>query len=301
MKRNNTRKRFSSQVTLARAAGVLGAGALALGILIVIPPAGVRAPAPLETPAAEPELPGFVSSPAAGLGRPGLAGLGLHKGRRPIQLAVVIDDAGHNIADAEAYLRFPGKLTVAVLPHLDASEAVVARAMQVGKEVILHQPMEPRGTSDPGPGAIRVGYDEPAVIGLLEWSFGSVVTRGINNHMGSLVTADSRTMDTVMAYLKRTDRFFLDSRTTPDSVAKEAAARYGVPYLSRDVFLDVTVDEETVNAAIDRGMQIARSQGSAILIGHVTNRVVLSVLERRLREIERAGFELVHLSELLPQ
>jgi polysaccharide deacetylase 2 family uncharacterized protein YibQ len=33
----------------------------------------------------------------------------------------------------------------------------------------------------------------------------------------------------------------------------------------------------------------------------VTNRVVLSVLKRRLAEIERAGFELVYLSELLPQ
>ncbi len=216
-------------------------------------------------------------------------------------LAVVVDDAGHSLADAEAYLRFPGKLTVAVLPQRAFSAEVVERAKLIGKEVILHQPMEPKGSSDPGPGAIRVGDDEPAVIGLLERNFGSVVTRGVNNHMGSRATADPGIMDMVMAYLKRTDRFFLDSRTTPDSVAEKAAARHDVPFLSRDVFLDVSVDEATVNAAIDQGLRIARAQGSAILIGHVTNRVVLSVLERRLPEIERAGFELVHLSDLLPQ
>ena len=302
MKLNKNRRRLSSQVTFARAASALGAGALALGVLVLIPPTGGRSPVPLEAPAAEPALPGIDSSLAKVSGRSSPSLLEWQKERQgPSRLAVVVDDAGHNIADAEAYLRFPGKLTVAVLPHLDASEAVVARAKKAGKEVILHQPMEPQGSSDPGPGAIKVGLDEPAVVDLLEWNFGSVVTQGVNNHMGSRVTADRLTMDAVMSYLQRTNRFFLDSRTTPDSVAQEAAAHYGVPFLSRDVFLDVNVDEATVNAAIDRGLRIARRHGSAILIGHVTNRVVLSVLERRLREIEQAGFELVHLSELLPQ
>lgn len=301
-KARKTRPRLPSQVTLARASGVLGAGALALGILLLVPPGG-RAPAPVSRPAIEPALPSIVRPrtaepqaatprrPTAQRPNPG----------RPIPLAIVLDDAGHNVADTEAYLRFPGKLSVAVLPQLEFSAEVAARAAQAGKEVILHLPMEPQGPSDPGPGAIRVGYDEPAVIGLLERHFGSVGTRGVNNHMGSRATADRRIMDTVMAYLKRTDRFFLDSRTTSDSVAAESAARYGVPFLSRDVFLDVSADEATVSAAIDRGMAIAREQGRAILIGHVTNRVVLSVLEVRLPEIERAGFELVYLSDLLPR
>ena len=282
---------------------------MALGILLVIPPGGGRAPAPLAAHAVEPALPGIDLPPAVAprtLDTPA-ASTGMSYLRRPrpdgppIPLAFVVDDAGHSIADAEAYLRFPGKLTVAVLPQLEFSAQVVERGMQAGKEVILHLPMEPSGSSDPGPGAIRVGYDQPDVIGLLERHFRSVVTRGVNNHMGSRATADPLIMDTLMAYLKRTGRFFLDSRTTPDTVAEEAAVRHGVPFLSRDVFLDVSVDEATVSSAIDRGMAIAREQGSAILIGHVTNRVVLSVLERRLAEIERAGFELVYLSELLPQ
>lgn len=294
--------RLPSQVTLARASGVLAAGALAIVILMVVPPGG-RAPAPVRAPPAEPALPTIArpwaaeqQSAAASRPAPQPPQAG-----RPIPLAIVLDDAGHNLADAEAYLRFPGKLSVAVLPQLVFSAEVAARAAQAGKEVILHLPMEPQGPSDPGPGAIKVGYDGPAVIGLLERHFGSLGTRGVNNHMGSRATADPRIMDTVMAYLKRTDRFFLDSRTTADSVARESAARHGVPFLSRDVFLDVSTDEATVSSAIDRGMAIAREQGRAILIGHVTNRVVLSVLESRLPEIERAGFELVYLSEMLPR
>lgn len=308
MKEKRTPGKLPSQRTLVRAVGVLGAGALALGVLLVIPPGGGRTPAPLARHAVEPVLPGIELSPAMEPRRPDTprASTGSRYLRTPrhdgppIPLAFVVDDAGHSIADAEAYLRFPGKLTVAVLPQLEFSEQVVERGIQAGKEVILHLPMEPQGSSDPGPGAIRVGYDQPDVISLLERNFGSVVTRGVNNHMGSRATADPLIMDTLMAYLKRTGRFFLDSRTTADSVAEEAAVRHGVPFLSRDVFLDVSVDEQTVSSAIDRGMAIALEQGSAILIGHVTNRVVLSVLERRFAEIERAGFKLVYLSELLP-
>ena len=309
MKHKKTPKKRSFQLTWVRAAGVVGAGALAIGILLVIPPGSGVAPAPLAASAAEPALPGLDLPPAAAPRSPAApessAGRSYlrapHHDGPPIPLAFVIDDAGYNMADAEAYLRFPGKLTVAVLPQLDYSEQVVERGMQVGKEVILHLPMEPNGSSDPGPGAIRVGYDQPDVISLLERHFRSVVTRGANNHMGSRATADPLIMDTLMAYLKRTGRFFLDSRTTAESVAEEAAMRHGVPFLRRDVFLDVRVDEATVSSAIDRGMAIALEQGSAILIGHVTNRVVLSVLERRLAEIEQAGFKLVYLSELLPQ
>ncbi len=309
MKTDKTPEKLSSQLTLGRAVGLLGAGVLAVGILLVMPPGGGRAPAPLPTHAAEPALPSISLSPAMVPRTPGTpasaAGSSyLFTPRRdgpPIPLAFVVDDVGYNIADAEAYLRFPGKLTLAVLPQLDYSAQVVERGAQAGKEVILHLPMEPNGSSDPGPGAIRVDHDQPDVISLLERHFGSVVSRGVNNHMGSRATADPFIMDTLMAYLKRTGRFFLDSRTTADSVAEAAAVRHGVPFLSRDVFLDVSVDEETVSSAIDRGMAIALEQGSAILIGHVTNRVVLSVLERRLAEIEQAGFELVYLSELLPQ
>lgn len=301
MKRHKaTRKTRAESFTLPRVAGILGVGAITLSVFLFFPPGDKNsAPAQLGTPVAEPVQP--ASDVAADVPRWTPASVEPpFTGSRPIPLAIVVDDAGHNVADAEVYLRFPRKLTVAVLPQLAFSKEVAALTAQAGKEVILHQPMEPSGASDPGPGAIVISYDAPMVIGLLEQNFASVGTRGMNNHMGSLATADPHIMDTVMAYLKRTDRFFLDSRTTPNSVAAEAALRHGVPFLSRDVFLDVSADEATVEAALDRGLAIGRKQGRAILIGHVTNRVVISVLERRLSEIEQAGFELVLLSELLP-
>ena len=294
------RKKITSVVTLPRVALLLGAGAITLIFLLIFLPESIRVnssgalvkkiyePAQPSVEWNESTFPSTLVSPEP------RTGIDL------IPIAIVVDDAGHNVADAEAYLHFPGKLSVAVLPQLAFSEEVAARALQAGKEVILHLPMEPEGPSDPGPGAIRVSYDTNEVIERLEENFSSVVTRGVNNHMGSRATADARIMNMVMAYLKKTDRFFLDSRTTPDSVASDAATRHGVPFLSRDVFLDVTADEETVNAAFDRGMTIGREKGSAILIGHVTNQVVVSVLERRIEEIEEAGFELVYLSELLP-
>lgn len=293
------RKKLTSVITLPRVALLLGSGAITLIFLLLFLPEShrINSTGPVIEKIYEPSqpslewnestLPSNIVSPEP------------RTGMELIPIAIVVDDAGHNVADAEAYLHFPGKLSVAVLPQLAFSKEVAARALQAGKEVILHLPMEPEGPSDPGPGAIRVSYDTNEVIERLEENFGSVVTRGVNNHMGSRATADARIMNMVMAYLKKTNRFFLDSRTTPDSVAADAARRHGVPFLSRDVFLDVTADEATVNAAFDRGMTIGREKGRAILIGHVTNQVVVSVLERRIEEIEEAGFELVYLSELL--
>lgn len=275
-------------------------GAIALSVLLIAPPGnnGGSAPTPLTTQVTEPALPNIEMMGSTAPWTPVIPEP--YVGKKPIPIAIVVDDAGHNVADAEAYLNFPRKLSVAVLPQLAFTKEVVDRALRAGKEVILHLPMEPEGPSDPGPGAIRVGYNTTDVLQLLERNFGSVGTRGVNNHMGSRATADIDIMNIVMTYLKNTDRFFLDSRTTPNSVAADAAIRHGVPFLSRDVFLDVTADEATVNAAFDRGMKIGRKKGSAILIGHVTNRAVISVLERRLNEIEQAGFEFVHISELLP-
>ena len=54
---------------------------------------------------------------------------------------------------------------------------------------------------------------------LLEGSFSQLPQAvGMNNHMGSLATADQRVMNLIMEYLQSTRRFYLDSRTTRDTV-----------------------------------------------------------------------------------
>src|SRR3546814_4411484 len=87
--------------------------------------------------------------------------------------------------------------------------------------------------------------------------------------MGSRFTASPEGMAQVMDVLKGRGLLFLDSLTAGNSVAGQQAARSGVPYAVRDVFLDNQPDDP---AAIRRQLaileQIARERGYAIGIGH---------------------------------
>src|SRR3546814_15607985 len=87
--------------------------------------------------------------------------------------------------------------------------------------------------------------------------------------MGSLFTASPEGMAQVMDVLKGLGLLFRDSLTAGNSVAGQQAARSGVPYAVRDVFLDNQPDDP---AAIRRQLaileQIARERGYAIGIGH---------------------------------
>ena len=198
---------------------------------------------------------------------------------RDIRVSIVIDDVGYNLDDLEPFLKYPGPLTIAVLPHLPYSREAARRIREAGKELILHMPMAPLGDEDPGPGAILSSHDEETVRELLDKGFESVPgAAGANNHMGSKVMADSRIVSVVMAYLAENDKFFLDSMTTDESKASELAGDYGLQVVSRDIFLDNAGSD--IEEQFEKGMKLAKAKGSAVLIGHVQNKDVFTILDK---------------------
>jgi polysaccharide deacetylase 2 family uncharacterized protein YibQ len=217
-----------------------------------------------------------------------------------VYLAVVIDDAGYSLSNLEPFLRYPGPLTIAILPHLTYSVESAENARKAGKDVILHCPMEPLGDEDPGPGAILVEHDKEKIQSLLEAAFQSVPEAvGMNNHMGSRVMQDSRVMETIMSDLKSRKKFFLDSRTVPNSMAEFYASRYGVSFLERNIFLDNDNQLNAIRKQFLEGVELAKNQGYAILIGHVSNRAILTIVEELSPWLEQQGVEMTTLAELL--
>jgi len=209
---------------------------------------------------------------------------------------------GYSLEDLEAFLDFPGPITLSVLPNLPYSEESARRIFEAGKELLLHQPMEAENGSDPGPGAILTSQEDEQIRSILEASFAQVPqAAGMNNHMGSLATADPRVMNVIMDYLKSNRRFFLDSRTTTKTLGPETAKAYAVPYLERDIFLDNEPEGRAIKQALEEGMDVASREGSAILIGHVRNPQIVDVIDALLKELDRAGVELVFLSDLLEE
>jgi hypothetical protein len=196
--------------------------------------------------------------------------------------------------------RLPLTVAVAVLPNA-AHSAEVARALGAqGREVLLHMPMEPLANHGPGPGdgAVEVGLPAGEIRVRLERALLVVAAaRGVNNHMGSRATADAPTMRDVMTVLRDHGLYFLDSRTTSETVAERVARESGVPALRRDVFLDVVSEPDAVRRALEQAVARARAQGSAVAIGHV-HPLTLELLAVELPRIA-SEVKLVRPSQLL--
>lgn len=226
------------------------------------------------------------------------------------RVALVIDDLGQRVTGADAaLLALPVPLTLAVLPGRPHSRAIAALAAgrhgsdePARRDLFLHLPMEPEGYPgvDPGPGALLLGQAPAEVAARLEQGLAAVPGAiGVNNHMGSAATADTLLMAALMAALEVRGLRFLDSLTTPRSVAWRAARRAGVPCARNRLFLDVDhTDEAAVSARLAELVAVARRSGQAIGIAH-PHPATAAVLTREIPRYVEDGVRFVTVSELM--
>lgn len=214
------------------------------------------------------------------------------------KLALVIDDIGWDLGTGRRVLSLPGTLTIAVLPRTPAGIQLAFEAHETGREVILHQPMTAERVKNAGPGNLLPGMSRTAIAAMLAENLEQVPHhRGVSNHMGSLLTRSEVSMGAVMAELSLRGLYFLDSRTTPLTVALHSARSARVPSVRRDVFLDNVLDGPAIRRALESAVRLAESRGHAVAIGH-PHTITLDVLEAQLPQIlERV--ELVLVSELV--
>jgi polysaccharide deacetylase 2 family uncharacterized protein YibQ len=188
-----------------------------------------------------------------------------------------------------------------VLPGVAYSAASARALARGGKEVLLHLPMEPAGYPKvrPGPGVILRSQSDAEIVRTLENDLATVPgVVGVNNHMGSVATADPRVMRVVAGVLSDRGLFFLDSRTTDATVAVRTAEEASVPAVSRRVFLDDVETEEAVSRQLAELVRRAREEGSAVAIGHPYP-ATLAVLEREMPGLAARGVKLVKVGELV--
>lgn len=215
-------------------------------------------------------------------------------------LALIIDDWGYSPRAIEPLIAFPLPLTMAVLPHLVMSQEVSERIYAAGHEVILHQPMEALDESlGLGPGGITLDMDGTEIATQLKENLASLpVAVGLNNHMGSLVTADPTIMTQILEVVEELGLFFVDSRTSPVSVVAHVAREVGVPFGVNNFFIDNESDVEKIKAQIRLGLNLAQKQGHAVMIGHVRP-ATADALWGMIPELLDSGVQFVPISRLL--
>ncbi|MFW6312830.1 MAG: divergent polysaccharide deacetylase family protein [Spirochaetota bacterium] len=215
-------------------------------------------------------------------------------------LVIVLDDAGNSLDGFEEFLRFPGPRAIAVLPQLDYSVQAAAMTASAGKEIMLHLPMEALGGADPGPGAIGPSLTPQEIARRVRENLASVPGAiGVNNHMGSLATADPVVMSVILEELHRRELFFLDSRTSAQTVARAVAERVGIPFAERHVFLDNVRTREEILLALSGALELAQTGDPVIMIGHATVPLLASILNEVFPALDREGYRFVGISELV--
>ena len=221
-------------------------------------------------------------------------------GKSP-RLAVIIDDVGYTDSLAEQLRDLNIPLTAAVIPSAPFAFGQAEKIHAYGLEEIIHLPMQPQDPANHHPRDQFVLRDSsPAEIAALIENAQAMVpyARGLNNHMGSLVTADPGAMQRVLELVKKAGLFFVDSKTTYETVAFALARRMQIKTAIRDVFLDDEQNYLYTSAQIKSLVELARKNGRALAIGHPFAST-LAALRDAVPWLKQQKVEIVFVSALL--
>ena len=215
------------------------------------------------------------------------------------QIAIIIDDLGYSYTRDKPFIDFPANLTLAVIPFTPHGRQLSLAGHNQGKEIMLHAPMETIGQRDWESSSLGVAMNRDELLQSLSAMLQNVpYVQGVNNHGGSLLTQDPTRMEWLMSAVSARGLYFVDSRTTAQSVAYETASSFNVVSGVRDVFLDNTRDTEEIRTQFNKLLQIALTEGKAMAIGH-PHPETLQVLREEVPRLELLGIELVPVSDYL--
>ena len=203
-------------------------------------------------------------------------------GGRPL-VAIIIDDVGYDQQLAERFIKCPVTLTLSILPHSPFNKRIARAAHRQGREVMLHLPMEPSEypAVNPGPGALLTSMSPDTLLRQLENNIVDVpYIKGVNNHMGSEMTTISTQMYQIFSVMKKRDLFFIDSRTTAETLCRPSARLLKVPFAERDIFLDNIPTAANIGRQLEKLVKIAQLRGYAVGIAHAHDTTCQALIKK---------------------
>lgn len=218
------------------------------------------------------------------------------------KVAIIVDDMGFSLDAINELCALNHALTIAILPYSPLARETANIAHNNQLEVILHLPME----------AINNIADNYNTAGIIhsEMSYAEIqqilsdnleevpFIIGVNNHMGSKITANREFMNIILDQIKQRNLYFIDSRTTSRTIAFNLAREMGIPAAKRNIFLDSEIDEVLIKNQLVKLLQLAQKNGMAVGICH-PSRETLKVLKENIHLIAEYGLEAVTASDIV--
>jgi uncharacterized protein len=217
------------------------------------------------------------------------------------RVAILIDDLGSEWETAKGFWELEVPVTLSILPYKRYSQEVAREAVRHGKEVLLHLPLQPQEypAVNPGAGSLLLSMDREGIQAEIAAQLDSLPPCvGVSSHMGSCFTEQRQPMLWVLSVLGERNLFFVDSMTTPDSIARGVAMELGVPFAQRTHFLDLEKTEESIVRQLLRLAEDAVRSGGAIGIAHPSAET-LAALPKVVVGFSEKGVRIVPVSEMV--
>ncbi|WP_218353470.1 divergent polysaccharide deacetylase family protein [Alteromonas lipotrueiana] len=216
----------------------------------------------------------------------------------PAHIALIMDDIGYRQSDRLA-LSLPLQIAFSILPDAPLAQELAQRANQQGREIMLHLPMAAYTQANLGPIALTADMSAEQIGEVTHRALNSVpMAIGVNNHMGSWLTEKNWAMHEVMKTIKTRGLFFVDSRTTSESVAESTARELGLPVARRHVFIDHRLSPESMQQQFSRLIALAHQQSLAIGIVH-PHPQTLAFLKQQFETLGSQQIQLIPISHAI--
>ena len=214
--------------------------------------------------------------------------------------SIIIDDLGNNLEYGKAIIELPYNLTFAILPRTTYAKPLARLATKNRREVMLHLPMQSVEHFHTSPGTLDLHMTKTEFKRQLQQNLNAVpYIRGVNNHMGSLLTRHPGHMAWLMDELQqRGNLYFVDSKTTSKSIADKIAVEHDIPNLSRDFFIDPDYSQTTMKKQFERFLSKIDQRGYALAIAH-PHPATIAFLNDNLGRLKALGITLVPVSKLI--
>jgi len=216
------------------------------------------------------------------------------------RIALIVDDIGYDRSVVKKMLSLNLPITLSILPESPFTKSIVAEARKYHVEIMLHQPMEPfeYPRINPGPATLLTSMTPDELVQQLVKNLEAMpFVSGVNNHMGSKMTANASQMRQIFSVLKQRNLFFVDSRTTEKTICRLSADLLQIPFGERDVFIDHLQDKDFIKKQLYELVRIATKHGEAIGIAHPYTKTY-QVLKTVLPDLEQK-VQFVPVSEMV--
>lgn len=227
--------------------------------------------------------------------------LSIARETRKGMLAIIIDDMGNSTSEARSLAAVGVPLTFSIIPGLRNYREVATFAASKGIEIMIHIPMQSKGWPQRRleENGLLVSMSDSEiherVAGFMRDLSRAV---GANNHMGSEFTEHEDKMRGVLEALRGGGLYFVDSVTSPMTVAERLARELGMKTGRRHVFLDNEQNNAYIIGQLNQAIRRAKNNGSAIAICH-PHPATIATLAATLPGLKAQGITLVPASSLV--